>query len=247
MPETRFTRLLPDAGAIVDATAWIESLAFEPPASRPHVVVNFVASADGRAQVDGRSGALGDAGDKALFHALRERVDAVLAGTGTLRAERYGRILGKPERRARRIAAGRSPEPLAVTISRSGEVPIEIPLFAELEARVVVFGSMSTDPGRLDADVRVEPFSSLAAALETLRVRDGVETLLCEGGPTLFAALLEAGLVDELFLTLAPRLVGGGEALAITEGPALPAPAELDLRSAYEREGTLFLRYAVRN
>jgi 5-amino-6-(5-phosphoribosylamino)uracil reductase len=73
---------------------------------RPYTVVNFVASTDGRATFAGRSGQLGDDGDRAMFHGLREQVDAVLVGTGTLRAENYGRVLGKQERRERRRQRG---------------------------------------------------------------------------------------------------------------------------------------------
>src|SRR5207248_1063785 len=106
---------------------------------RPYTVVNFVASADGRAAFRGRSGALGDEGDRQMFHGLRERVDAVFAGTATMRGERYGRLVRDPERRRRREQAGLAPEPLACLISRTGEVPLEIPLFAEPESRVVIF------------------------------------------------------------------------------------------------------------
>ena len=57
--------------------------------------MNFISSADGRATFHGRSGQLGDDGDRAMFHGLREHVDAVLAGTRTIATESYGRILGK--------------------------------------------------------------------------------------------------------------------------------------------------------
>jgi riboflavin-specific deaminase-like protein len=226
----------------------------EPPGgaatTRPYTLVNFVASADGRATVEGRSGGLGDAGDHALFHALRERVDAVLAGTGTLRTERYGRILRRPERRERRIAAGRPAEPLAVVVSRTAEVPLDIPLFAEPEARAVVFSPVPPDPELLHAAVHWEPLHPqvqrpLRVVMETLRERHGVETLLCEGGPTVFAALLAEQLVDELFLTVAPKLVGGGGALTITHGPPLPELADLRLVWALERDSSLYLRYAL--
>ena len=107
---------------------------------RPYTSVNFISSADGRAAFHGRSKALGDEADRELFHGLREQVDAVFAGTGSLRAERYGRPIADPERRRRRAHAGRSPEPLACVVTRSGEVPTEIPLFSEPEARIAVFG-----------------------------------------------------------------------------------------------------------
>jgi len=73
------------------------------PAERPYTFVNFVASLDGRATVSGRSAPLSDPGDRALFHVLREAVDAVMAGTGTLRVERYGRVIKSAEARRRNI------------------------------------------------------------------------------------------------------------------------------------------------
>ena len=72
------------------------------PATRPRVLANMVSSADGRATFDGKSGGLGNEADRELFHALREQVDAILVGTGTLRAERYGPFVRDPARRARR-------------------------------------------------------------------------------------------------------------------------------------------------
>jgi riboflavin biosynthesis pyrimidine reductase len=218
---------------------------------RPYTVVNFVASADGRATFQGRSGKLGDnAGDRALFHGLREIADAVLVGTGTLRTERYGRLARDPERRARRIEAGIADEPLCCIVTRSGEVPTEIPLFEEPESRIVVFSSTDFDTSGCAADVesvRLDPGElTLTTALRRLRCAYDVRVLLCEGGPTLFGALLQEGLVDELFLTLAPKLTGGGVGPAITNGPELPEPASLALQWLLERDGALFLRYALR-
>ena len=140
LPDMEFAQLFPGP-ATVDIEAYVRGLGFaqRAPDGRPFVVVNFVSSVDGRATVAGRSGGLGDDGDKALFRALRWEVDAVLAGTGTLRAERYGRLISDPEVRERRRQRGLSPEPLACTLTRHGSLPLDIPLFAEPEAKVVVF------------------------------------------------------------------------------------------------------------
>src|SRR5207245_1884801 len=90
----------------------------------------------------------------------------------------------------------------------------------------------------------------LKRALAEVRERFEVRSLLCEGGPHLNAHLLAAGLVDELFLTLSPKLAGGdpmsGESLRIIAGPDLDAPVELDLRGVLEHDSQLFLRYGVR-
>ncbi|HET7050040.1 MAG TPA: dihydrofolate reductase family protein [Solirubrobacteraceae bacterium] len=216
---------------------------------RPHTLVNFVATVDGRTSFLGRSGPIGDEGDRQMFHGLRERVDAVMAGTATLRTERYGRLARDPERRGRRIDRGLPPEPLAVVITRSGDVPLDIPLFAEPEARVVMFTPTELDTSSCAAQVEVVMLEAgqmtMTTAWRRLTSDFGVRTLLCEGGATVFGALLQEDLVDELFLTVSPRLAGGGSETPITSGPPLPELLHLTLLWALEREGSLFLRYAV--
>ena len=197
-----------------------------PPADRPFTVANFVMSVDGRATIDGRSGGLGDDGDHAIFHCLREQVDAVLVGTGTLRAERYGRVLGKPERRQRRIDRGQTPEPLLATVSRSGDIPTDIPLFAEPEARVVIFSAATPDVSGCAAEVEVVSLDpaqlTFTTVMRHLRDLHAVRTLLCEGGPTVFGSLLQEDLVDDLFLTIAPKLAGGGHGPTIRAARSSP-------------------------
>lgn len=247
----QFRRLLPEPGT-VEVGALLGSLAFgaAAPEDRPYALANFVASVDGHATFDGRSGKLGDDGDRAMFHALREQVDAVLAGTNTMRAERYGRIMVDPEGRARRVAKGLAPEPLACVVTRSGDVPTEIPLLQEPAAPVIVFSAAEVDLSGATAQVevvRVDPGElTLTTVLRRLRAERGVRSLLCEGGPTLFGALAREGVVDELFLTVAPKLTGGGSGPVISSGPELQEPAPLRLEWALERHGSLFLRYLQR-
>ncbi|MFL5822099.1 MAG: dihydrofolate reductase family protein [Solirubrobacteraceae bacterium] len=245
-----FRQLLPEPGRVEvqDALDGVR-----PPASaspdRPYVLVNFIASADGRSTFAGRSGALGDDGDRAMFHGLRERADAVLAGTHTLAVERYGRMLGREERRQRRLDAGRSAEPIACIVTRTGELPTDIPLFAEPEARVLVFTAADVDLARAQASVEVVRLDlgelTLTTVMRRLRSDHQVEVLLCEGGPTLFGALLQESLTDELFLTVAPNLTGGGSSPAVTSGPELPELRQLRLAWVLERENALYLRYLV--
>jgi len=217
---------------------------------RPFTVVNFVSSVDGRAAFRGVTGALGDDGDKEVFRALRREADALLVGTGTLRAERYGRLLAQPASRERRRRRGLSAEPLACVVTRSGDVPLDIPLFAEPEARIVIFSAAEIDVGPVAAQVqvvrldpRVPPFTT---ALAHLRAEYDVRTLLCEGGPRVLGALVAEQAVDQLFLTIAPKLAGGaGQNPSLLSGPELPALAPLRLEEVLERGGYLFLRYGI--
>jgi riboflavin-specific deaminase-like protein len=219
------------------------------PPSRPYVVVNFVASADGKATFEGRSGKLGGDTDSALFHRLRTQVDAVLVGSGTLRAERYGRIVRDPELRAAREAEGLAPDPLACVVSRSLSLPLDIPLFQDPEQRTIVFTSSDERLEGAGPGVSVERLGAeeltLTSALKVLRDRHAVRSVLCEGGPTVFGALLAEELVDELFLSLAPRIAGGGEAHTIVEGMPLAELLELELVWVLEAEGEMFIRYRI--
>ena len=185
--------LVPESGA----TTVDEQLDGYRPWERPHeerpfVATNFVATVDGRAAIDGRSGPIGSETDTEMLTRLRTRFDAVMIGAGTMRTERYGDI-------GRRLV-----------VVKSGP----------------------------------EGWVNLAALLRSLR-EEGVRALLCEGGPRLHSQLWAAGLVDELFLTIAPRLTGA-EAPRILEGETLPGIAALELAWLLERDGELFARYRRR-
>jgi riboflavin biosynthesis pyrimidine reductase len=141
-----------------------------------------------------------------------------------------------------------------VTSSPAGELSAGELSAGELSAGELSAGELSA--GELSAGdapvayVRTahEGQLDLPAALAELRARWGVRTVLCEGGPHLNGALLAAGVVDELFLTLAPKLGGGADpqaSLRIVCGPELDPPLELVLHEALESEGCLLLRYGV--
>lgn len=245
------TRLYPETGTVMIEEHMLGlRLGERAPAGRALTVANFVSSLDGRASLRGRSGGLGDAADRAVFHALRRASDAVLVGTGTLGAESYGRIVADPGARRARGARGMACEPLAVTVTRSGHLPLQIPLFAEPEARVIVFSAAKIDLEGARAQVEVVRLDDdelgFATVLAHLRREHGVRFALCEGGPAVLGALLREGVLDQLCLSLAGKLAGGGYAPAITSGPELPEPADAGLEEVLEHDGTLFLRYCLR-
>jgi riboflavin-specific deaminase-like protein len=222
---------------------------------RPHVILNMTSTLDGRASIAGRSGAISDPADRELFHGLRSVVDAVMAGAGTVRVERYGQIIaGEASRRLRR-ERGLGEQPLACIVSGRLSLPPDTPLLGEPDAHVVILTASAASLPESAARVEYVRTShegrlDLARALVELSERFGVRTLLCEGGPHLNSQLLSAGLVDELFLSLAPKLAGdgqgGGEALRILAGVEFGHPVELELLGALESGSRLFLRYGVR-
>jgi riboflavin biosynthesis pyrimidine reductase len=216
-----------------------------PPAGRPRVALNFAGTLDGRASIDGRSGPIGSATDTAMLVGLRQRFDAVMIGAGTMRVEQYGRIIGDPEKRNRRESLGLPGDPLMVLIG-SLDLPWDAGLFTDGGGRVVIF---TNDEGDAPATatpvevVRSEGRVDMATALHHLRAEHDTRAVLCEGGPRLHSQLQAGGLADELFLTIAPKLVGAGT--TILEG-ALPEVAELDLVWLLQEGSELFARYRRR-
>ncbi len=168
-----------------------------------------------------------------------------MAGTGTLRIERYG-LLARDEQMARiRLDECRAAQPWAVVVSRSGDLPFDIPLFHDPRSRVLLYAPQRSEVPECAATVVSHETPSpneLAEVLRSLRQEHHIRSLLCEGGPAIFNALLSADLVDELFLTISPMLVGGTE-LSITTGPPLPTLRTMRLAWVLEHEGHLFLRY----
>lgn len=199
------------------------------PAGRPWVTVLMVSSADGAIQVDGVSGGLGNDGDRAVYRAVRRLGDAVLVGAATARAERY-KPLAAPRRLFVVTGSGDvgSPELLAApTTTVVMPSAAEAPALPEGGATVLRAGE-----GRVD----------VAAALAAM---DGVDHVVCEGGPTLNGQVLAAGCADEVCLTLAPRFVAGGSG-RLAHGPGAPAEPWALAHVLADDEGFLFLRYLRR-
>ena len=217
------------------------------PPERPYLGLNMVSSLDGKATIEWRTKGLSSELDRRLFHHLRTQADAVMVGAGTLRAERYGRMTKSQELREKRVAEGLAPDPLAVIVSGRLDLPADLPLLNEPEQRVVIAtGSEATLSG-LGAQVEyVRVGDDLPRLMAYLAEAHGVRSVLCEGGPTLNSYLFAAGLVDELFLSLSPKVAGGARALTIVTGRELVEPAELELVSVAEDDGDLFTRWRLR-
>ncbi len=241
-------RLLPDPGPTTIERQLDSYRPWEQPhGERPFVAMNFAATVDGRAAIGGVSGPIGSATDTAMLAGLRTRFDAVMIGAGTMRAERYGRPVPDQEKRERRERIGLPHDPLMVIVSGRLDLPWDAALFTEGAGRVQVFTASEAEPPETATSLRIvrhEGSVDIAAALRHLRRERGIRALLCEGGPRLHAELQAAGLVDDLFLTISPKLVGGEEP-RIVEG-ALPGIAPLELAWLLESDGELFARYRRR-
>jgi riboflavin-specific deaminase-like protein len=242
-------RLLPELGetTVAEQLAGLELNELAPP-ERPYLVLNFATTLDGRAAISGRSGPIGSDADTEMLQRLRTRVDAVMIGAGTMRAERYGRVVGDPAKRERREREGLPADPLMVIVSGALHLPWDAPLFTEGAGRVLIATTSDAEPPETKTPVhllRQEDKLDLASLLAHLREEWSVRAVLCEGGPHLHAQLIDAGLVDELFVTHAPKLAGGA-------GPGLVAglaererEVEVAWLLAEERTGELFGRYRM--
>ena len=243
----RLERLHPDRGETTpEELAAGLRLGEKAPDARPYLVVNMVSTLDGKAALDWRTEGLSSDADRTLFHHLRTQADAVMVGAGTARTERYGRIVKTPELREKREREGLEPDALAVIVSARLDLPADLPLLQEPEQRVVIATASDARLQGVRAQVQYEQVSDdLPLLMARLREEHGIRSVLCEGGPTLNSHLLAAGVVDELFLSLSPKLAGGAAALTIVAGRELVEPAELQLLSVAEGGGDLFTRWRI--
>ena len=224
--------------------------AYEVPAGGdPHVRVNFVASADGAAWLDGRSGGLSSPADKRVFALLRDLADVVLVGAGTIRTEGYSYPDFGAERRARRRALGLAELPTFAVVSGSLDLDADSGLFAGAPVRTIVLTGAAAPPDRRAALAQVadvviagDRHVDLARAVDALAAR-GLTRILSEGGPALLGGLVAAGRLDELCLTVSPLLAGPG-AGRIVAGAGHP-PVTLSILGLLTEDNSLFTRYAV--
>ena len=245
-------RLYPPPGREVSGI--YEDLNLPPPchgdSARPYVIVNMVSSVDGRTALEGKTAGLGSRIDRRTMRTLRSKADAVMIGAGTLRAEKLSLGLDPKEG---------VPQPLAIIVTDTGNIPLEDHLVAAEDQEVLIVLSDRVPYGVVErlrelAQIMRTPADSTGAvdldrALQALKAERGLGVLVVEGGPSLNHAMISRNLVDELFLTVAPELLGGtaAQTLTLLRGPEIPSrgrPA-LELVSIHLADGELFLRYSL--
>lgn len=212
-----------------------------PPHDRPYTVVNMVETVDGKTLIGppgSTAAGLGGATDQLLMRRIQGCVDAAIVGAGTLRP---GHVVYRPEM-------------WRAVVTRSGDLPLSNRFFTDAPDKAIVFAPESLSAqnrAQLSEAALVESAGADSVdpreAARILRQRYGVRSLALEGGASLNFDFLAAGLVDELFITIAPKLKGGEHLPTSVDGPGLPGREFLGLAllSLYRDGDELYLRYRV--
>jgi riboflavin biosynthesis pyrimidine reductase len=213
----------------------------EPPTDRPYVYSNMVATVDGRivlGDADGNALGVGEATDQLLFRRLQRQCDAAMLGATTVRSTP---VIYPPEKPR-------------FTVTRTGDIPLENRFFTDAPDRAYVLAPEDLDreaQARLCGQTHLLCFGQgevdLTQAMRHLRQNMGIRHLLCEGGSVLNEKMLHLGLIDELFLTVTPKLKGGSHLPGILEGPGFPRHQYLpvSLLSLYHDNDEFYFRYRI--
>lgn len=203
-----------------------------PPAGRPWVGLCMVASLDGSVSIEGTSGGLGNANDLDVLLTLRDLSDITLVGARTVRGEGYG----PPRRPGKRIGV----------VTNSGRVDLDTALFTSGAGFLIAPEAAAVDQSRVQVLVAGEFEVDLPGAIRRLgEVVTSVRYVHAEGGPMLNGALLEHDLIDELDLSISPRLVGGQGPRLTSAAPEIERRFELAHLLA-DDDGFVFSRWVRR-
>ena len=221
----------------------------------PYTVINAVSTLDGKAALGGKSSPIGSAADRVIMRNIRCAFDAVLVGAGTVRAENLELTVPQGLARRRR-RKGLREQPLPIILLGSSPLPKSRRLYKQ--ENLVIMGPNTMHVGQLPANASFRALPAELGSSSRVNIGDlfrileeefGVRRLLVEGGPTVNHSFLSGGHVNELFLTLAPRIFGDRDAPNIAAGPdTLPDKVrEAGLVSVHAVQGgELYLRYRIR-
>jgi riboflavin biosynthesis pyrimidine reductase len=211
---------------------------------------NMVASADGAATLGGLSAGLSSEADRHIFALLRALADVIMVGAGTARAEGYGPARVRSQWSG--LREGRPPTPPIAVITARGDIDPDSRLIAEAppHARTIIVTTAQAAlpaglPRRAEVVVAGEQTVDLKAAVAALADR-GYRRVLTEGGPHLLAQFVEAGLLDELCLTVGPLMAGPGAPRIVSGALPASAPLPLALGHVLEDDDFLLCRYVRR-
>jgi riboflavin-specific deaminase-like protein len=224
---------------------------------RPFVAVTFAMTVDGKITTKNFS-PVDFTSREDKTHLFRQRAlgDAVLIGHSTLKQDNVRLGLPDPKMREARVARGQTPFPLRVIVSNEGRIDASLKIFQTDISPIVIFSTLRM-PARYQKALRPKATLHLSAArsvdlawmLQQLRRDYGVRTVACEGGATLFRALLQQGLVDQLNLTITPYLFGGTNAPTLTglSKDFLPRSVRCSLTEMRTVGEECFLTYRIKH
>lgn len=245
---------------------------------RPNITVVFAITADGKiSDAHGSPGRFGSAADRAHLEQQVALADAVLMGAGTLRSEGLAMPVFDADLIRQRVDRGQPPQPVQIICSASGAIDPRYGFFRQVVPRWLLTTDRGAAhwadhvavaqlaDNTLTASTGVTAtltagFDRIITApqtptgdldwLQTLQDlgRSGIARLAILGGGNLVGSLLSIGVIDELWLTVCPLLVGGATAPTPMDGLGLPLKQAfwLDLISAEPRGAEVFLHYRRR-
>jgi riboflavin-specific deaminase-like protein len=229
------------------------------PAPQPFVFINMAMTADGKiATANRRVSSFGSPRDQDHLLQLRATADAVMAGARTADLNAINMGPGPAKYRRLRLRRGLAEFNLRIIVSRSGTVDPDAELFKHRFSPIIILTTRRATAARLKELRAVATEVKLCGtkeidfprALRWLRAKWGIKRLLCEGGAELNDALFRAGIVNQLNLTVCPRIFGGRTAPTIADGVgagSLARAARLELESARRQNDEMFLVYRVLN
>lgn len=225
------------------------------PTDRPHVTVNMAMSLDGRITTRARERiTLGTKHDRHLMDVLRARADAVIVGAGTVRHDGHPILVRDAAVRRLRLARGLRPHPVNIVLSTALDLPSRRAFFEQDDVERIIFTTRHAPAARVRrlrrlAEVVVLPRATVSpsAVLRELH-RRGMRRVLLEGGGTVHFAFAREHAVDEIYVTVTPRLIGGVNAPSLLDGRGFLAREHLRLELLSTRRvgDEVFLHYRVR-
>ena len=221
---------------------------------KPRVGVNMAMSADGKVSTYRRETfSLGSAWDRRLMDVLRARADAVVIGARTLSLDGWAILVRDPAIRKRRAERRGRPHPLNVVVSTDAKLPAKCEFFTYPDTEKLVITTRRAPEARVKRLRKIAEVAVLSRA--RIRARDvldllaarGARRVLVEGGGTLNFSFFREGLVDEIYITVTPRILGGAEAPTPVDGRGFLKNMQVRLRlaSLRRRGDEIFLKYFV--
>ena len=225
----------------------------------PFVFINMAVTADGKIATANRAvHSFGSARDLEHLYELRATADAILCGARTVEISETTLGNGSEKFRKSRIKNGLAEYPLRVLVSGSGSIDPSAKIFGKRFSPIIILTTKRASRQNLaelrqradEVKICGESEVNFGAVLNWLKNDFGVKRLLCEGGGELNDALFRANLIDEIHLTICPKIFGGRNAPTISDGKGLPKLAlakNFKLVSVRPEKSELFTTFLRKN